>query len=200
MGVFEDSVGAFLSPVKAYLNDDSVSEVLVNGPNEVFIERHGLLERTPAKFNDEQALQAAIRNIAQFVGRRIDEKNPILDARLPDGSRVAAVLPPCARKGTTLSIRKFSTGVPTFVDLINRGSISKVGARFLDVCVYLAKNILISGGTGSGKTSLLNVLGSRIPGTQRLLIIEDSTELKIQTDHTVCFETRHPDEQGKGEV
>lgn len=200
MGVFEDSVGAFLSPVKAYLDDDSVSEVLVNGPNEVFVERNGLLERTSAKFNDEQALQAAIRNIAQFVGRRIDEDNPILDARLPDGSRVAAVLPPCSRKGTTLSIRKFSKGTPSFVDLINRGSISKEGARFLDVCIYLAKNIIISGGTGSGKTTLLNVLGSRIPGTQRLLIIEDSSELKINTDHVVFFETRHPDEMGKGGI
>jgi pilus assembly protein CpaF len=200
MGVFEDSVGAFLAPVKAYLDDDSVSEVLVNGPNEVFIERAGLLERTPAKFNDEQALQAAIRNIAQFVGRRIDDENPTLDARLPDGSRVAAVLPPCSRKGTSLSIRKFSKGTPSFVDLINRGSISKDGARFLDVCIYLSKNIIISGGTGSGKTTLLNVLGSRIPGTQRLLIIEDSSELKINTEHVVFFETRHPDEMGKGAV
>lgn len=200
MGVFEDSVGTFLSPVKEYLTDDSVSEVLVNGPNEVFIERKGLLERTSAKFFDEQALQAAVRNIAQFVGRRIDENNPILDARLPDGSRVAAVLPPCSRKGTTLSIRKFSKGNPTFVDLINRGSISKDGARFLDVCIYLAKNIIISGGTGSGKTTLLNVLGSRIPGNQRLLIIEDSSELKIHTDHVVFFETRHKDEMGNGEV
>jgi pilus assembly protein CpaF len=200
VGVFEDSVGAFLSPVKSYLDDDSVSEVLVNGPNEVFIERGGLLERTPAKFNDEQALQAAIRNIAQFVGRRIDDDNPTLDARLPDGSRVAAVMPPCSRKGSTLSIRKFSKGSPTFVDLINRGSISKDGARFLDVCIYLAKNIIISGGTGSGKTTLLNVMGSRIPGTQRLLIIEDSSELKINTEHVVFFETRHPDEMGKGAV
>jgi len=200
MGVFEDSVGAFLSPIKAYLDDDSVSEVLVNGPHEVFIERSGLLERTPAKFNDEQALQAAIRNIAQFVGRRIDEDNPILDARLPDGSRVAAVLPPCSRKGTTLSIRKFSKGTPSFVDLINRGSISKEGARFLDVCIYLAKNIIISGGTGSGKTTLLNVLGSRIPASQRLLIIEDSSELKIHTEHVVFFETKHPDEMGKGGI
>jgi pilus assembly protein CpaF len=200
VGVFEDSVGTFLSPVKPYLDDDSVSEVLVNGPNEVFVERKGLLERTPAKFLDEQALQAAVRNIAQFVGRRIDEDDPILDARLPDGSRVAAVFPPCSRKGTTLSIRKFSKGNPTFVDLINRGSISKDGARFLDVCIYLAKNIIISGGTGSGKTTLLNVLGSRIPGTQRLLIIEDSSELKINTDHVVFFETKHANEMGKGGV
>jgi len=200
VGVFEDSVGTFLAPVKAYLDDDSVSEVLINGPAEVFVERRGLLERVNTRFTDEQALQAAVRNIAQFVGRRIDEDNPILDARLPDGSRVAAVLPPCSRKGTTLSIRKFSKGNPTFVDLINRGSISKDAARFLDVCIYLAKNIIISGGTGSGKTTLLNVLGSRIPGTQRLLIIEDSSELKINTDHVVFFETKHADEMGKGQV
>ncbi len=200
MGVFEDSVGSFLSPLKEYLADDAVSEVLVNGPNEVFVERRGLLEKTPAQFKDEQALQAAVRNIAQFVGRRIDEDNPILDARLPDGSRVAAVLPPCSRKGTTLSIRKFSKGNPTFVDLLNRGSISKDGARFLDVCIYLAKNIIISGGTGSGKTTLLNVLGSRIPGSQRLLIIEDSSELKINTEHVVFFETKHADPSGKGQV
>ena len=200
MGVFEDSVATFLGPVVPYLNDDSVSEVLINGPKEVFVEKKGLLERVPVEFRDEQALQAAVRNIAQSVGRRIDDENPILDARLPDGSRVAAVIPPCSRKGTTLSIRKFSKGTPTFVDLINRGSISKDAARFLDVCIYLARNIIISGGTGSGKTTLLNVLGSRIPGTQRLLIIEDSSELKIQTEHVVFFETKHPDEMGKGAV
>ncbi len=200
MGVFEDSVATFLSVVKPYLDDDSVSEVLVNGPQEVFIERRGILEKVPAQFKDEQALQAAVRNIAQFVGRTIDEHHPILDARLPDGSRVAAVLPPCSRKGTTLSIRKFSKGNPSFVDLINRGSISKEAARFLDVCIYLGKNTIISGGTGSGKTTLLNVLGSRIPGTQRLLIIEDASELKIKTEHTVFFETKHADAMGKGEV
>lgn len=198
--IFEDSVATFLAVIKPYLDDDSVSEVLVNGPDEVFVERRGLLERMPAKFKDEQALQAAVRNIAQFVGRTIGDENPILDARLPDGSRVAAVLPPCSRKGTTLSIRKFSKGSPSFVDLINRGSISKDAARFIDVCIYLAKNTIISGGTGSGKTTLLNVLGSRIPGTQRLLIIEDSSELKIKTEHVVFFETKHADAMGKGAV
>jgi pilus assembly protein CpaF len=198
--VFEDSVATFLSSVKKYLDDDTVSEVLINGPYEIFVERRGKIERTDAKFKDEQALQAAVRNIAQFVGRRIDEENPTLDARLPDGSRVAAVLPPCSRKGTTLSIRKFSKGTPTFVDLIQRQSITKDAARFLDVAIYLAKNMIISGGTGSGKTTLLNVLGSRIPGHQRLIVIEDSSELKITTDHVVFFETKPPDATGKGAV
>jgi pilus assembly protein CpaF len=198
--VFEDSVATFLASVKSYLDDDSVTEVLVNGPSEIFVERKGKLERVDARFKDEQALQAAVRNIAQFVGRRIDDENPTLDARLPDGSRVAAVLPPCSRKGTTLSIRKFSKGTPTFVDLIQRGTISKDAARFLDVAIYLAKNTIISGGTGSGKTTLLNVLGSRTPGHQRLLVIEDSSELKINTDHVVFFETKAPDAMGKGGV
>lgn len=200
MGVFEESVESFLAPVKKYLDDDSVSEVLVNGPKEIFVERRGLLERVDAEFHDEQSLQACVRNIAQFVGRKIDEENPRLDARLPNGSRVHAVLPPSSRKGTTLSIRKFSKESLTFVDLINRGSLSKDAARFLDICVYLAKNIIISGGTGSGKTTLLNVIGARIPGTQRLLIIEDASELKIKTDHCVYFETKAPLPNGKGAV
>jgi pilus assembly protein CpaF len=198
--VFEDSIATFLSPIVGFLADDSVSEVMINGPEEIFVERRGLIERTDAKFRDEQSLVAAVRNIAQFVGRTIDGDNPVLDARLPDGSRICAVLPPCSRKGTTLSIRKFSKGNPSFVDLINRGSITKEAARFLDVCIFLAKNTIISGGTGSGKTTLLNVLGSRIPATQRVLIVEDSSELKINTDHVVFFETKHGDEHGKGAV
>jgi pilus assembly protein CpaF len=200
LSVFEDSIATFLAPIKDFLADDTVSEVMINGPQEIFIERKGMIEKTQASFRDEQSLVAAVRNIAQFVGRRIDEDNPVLDARLPDGSRICAVLPPCSRKGTTLSIRKFSKENPTFVDMINRGSITKEAARFLDVCVFLAKNTIISGGTGSGKTTLLNILGSRIPAAQRVLIIEDSSELKIQAEHIVFFETKHADEQGKGQV
>ncbi len=198
--VFEDSIATFLSPIVGFLADDSISEVMINGPQEIFVERRGLIEKTDAKFRDEQSLMAAVRNIAQFVGRTIDEDHPVLDARLPDGSRICAVLPPCSRKGTTLSIRKFSKGNPSFVDLINRGSITKEAARFLDVCIFLAKNTIISGGTGSGKTTLLNVLGSRIPGNQRVLIVEDSSELKINTEHVVFFETKHGDENGQGAV
>ena len=201
MGVFEESVATFLGPIKKYLEDDSISEVMINGPQEVFIERGGLLEKVgDAQFKDDQALQAAVRNIAQFVGRRVDEENPILDARLPDGSRVAAVIPPCSRKGTTLSIRKFQKGVPTFVDLIQKGTLTKEAARFLDICVFIGKNMIISGGTGSGKTTLLNVVGGRIPNNQRLLIIEDSSELKIHTDHIVNFETKAADAMGKGQI
>lgn len=198
--VFEESVGVFLAPVQSFLDDASISEILVNGPDEIFVERKGKLLRTQAKFLDENALQATVRNIAQFVGRKFDDQNPTLDARLPDGSRVAAVMPPCSRKGTTLSIRKFSKGVPKLSDYIEWGSLTKDAARFLDICVFLAKNMIVSGGTGSGKTTLLNVLGSRIPNQERLLIIEDASELKIFTDHVVYFETRHKDSQGNGEV
>ena len=198
--VFKDSISTFLGCIKPYLEDESVSEVLVNGPSEIFIEKNGLLQKTDAKFLDEQALQAAVRNIAQFVGRRIDDENPTLDARLPDGSRIHAVLPPCSRGGTALSIRKFSKALPGFVDLISRGSISKDAARFLDVCVHLAKNVMISGGTGSGKTTFLNIIGSRIPPNERLLIIEDSSELKIKTEHVIYFETKPADEMGKGGI
>lgn len=200
MGVFEDSVATFLGPVKAYLDDDSISEILINGYSEIFVERSGLLEKVSAQFKDEQALQAAVRNIAQFVGRQIDDENPTLDARLPDGSRVAAIIPPCSRKGIALSIRKFQKGMPTFIDWINRCSITKDAARFLDVCVFLGKNVLVSGGTGSGKTTFLNILGSRVPGHQRLIVIEDASELKIHTDHVVNFETKAPNSEGKGLV
>ncbi len=198
--VFQDSIGIFLEPVAKFLADESVSEVMINGPTEIFIERKGLIEKTDARFLDENALQAAVRNIAQSVGRRIDEENPTLDARLPDGSRICAVFPPCSRKGTTLSIRKFSKSTATFKTLMERGSITKEAAVFLDVCIYLAKNTIVSGGTGSGKTTLLNVLGSRTPQNQRLLVIEDSSELQIKTSHIVNFETKHADDQGKGEV
>jgi len=198
--VFKDSIGTFLAPVIKYLDDETVSEVLINGHSEVFIEKNGKLQRTDAKFKDEQALEAAARNIAQFVGRIIDEDNPTLDARLPDGSRIHAVLPPCSRKGTTLSIRKFSKEVPKFKQLIAWNSISKDAARFLDVAIYLAKNMIISGGTGSGKTTLLNILGSRIPKDERLLVIEDASELKINSDHIVFFETKPANEKGKGGV
>lgn len=191
--VFQSAIRNFLSPINDLLDDPDVSEVMINGPGEIFVERKGLVFRVENAFPNEDALISAVRSIAQSVGRVVDDDNPRLDARLPDGSRIHAVLPPMARKGTTMAIRKFSEEKLTLNDLINFGSLSKDGARFLDICIYLGKNVIVSGGTGSGKTTMLNVLGGRIPSTQRLLIIEDAAELQIHTEHVVNFETRKPD-------
>ena len=191
--VFQNAIRNFLSPINDLLEDPQVSEVMINGFQEIFVEKKGLVFRVENSFPSEDALIAAIRSIAQSVGRVFDSDNPRLDARLPNGSRIHAVLPPMARKGTTIAIRKFSEEKLTLNDLISFGSLSKDGARFLDICVYLGKNIIVSGGTGSGKTTMLNVLGGRVPSTQRLLIIEDAAELQIHTDHVVNFETRKAD-------
>lgn len=193
MGVFEDAIDSFLGPIKDLLDDDKVSEVMINGPHEIFVEKGGLVFKVENTFPNEDALVSAMRAIAQSVGRTIDADNPRLDARLPDGSRIAVVLPPMAKNGTTVAIRKFSKDDLTLQDLINFGSLSKMGARFLDICVHLGKNIIVSGGTGSGKTTMLNVLGGRIPKTQRLLIIEDASELQVEAEHVVQFETRKED-------
>jgi pilus assembly protein CpaF len=173
---------------------------MINGHDEIFVEIKGKIHKTAAKFENEASLLAAARNISQFVGKPVSVEEPILDARLPDGSRICAVIPPCAKNGTTIAIRKFSKEKLGLKDLINFGSMNADMARFLDLCVILKKNILVSGGTGSGKTTLLNVLGSRIPGNERLLIIEDTAELQIKSNHVVRFETKHKDFEGKGEV
>ena len=190
MAVFSDAIDNFLSPIADLLKDETVSEIMINGPFEIFVERNGLIEKTPNKFSSDDQLMAAFRSVAQSVGKTIDEKNPRLDARLPNGSRIHVVLPPMARKGTTVAIRKFKEEKLTLNDLIDFEALSKMAARFLDVCVYLGKNMVVSGGTGSGKTTLLNVLASRIPKTQRLIVIEEASELQITADHVVQFETR----------
>lgn len=188
--VFQDAIGSMLAPIKELLEDSSITEIMINGPHEIFVEKAGLIQRVENKFSDEEALMASMRAIAQSVGRIIDADNPRLDARLPDGSRIAVVIPPMAKNGTTVAIRKFSEEKLGLKDLIDFGSLSADAARFLDCCMYLGKNTLVSGGTGSGKTTMLNVLGSRMPKTQRLLIIEDSSELQIKAEHVVQFETR----------
>lgn len=188
--VFRDAIANLLSPIGDLLKDPSVSEIMINGPFDIFIEKKGQCIRVPNKFPDDEALMASMRAIAQSVGRIIDADNPRLDARLPDGSRIAVVIPPMARGGVTVAIRKFSEEKLGLKDLINFGSLSQEGARFLDCCMYLGKNTLVSGGTGSGKTTMLNVLGGRMPKHQRLLIIEDAAELQIKADHVVRFETR----------
>lgn len=194
------AVRSFLGPIVELWDDPSVSEILINGPFEIFVEKKGILYKTDKKFKDEDSLRAAVNNIAQSVGRRITEQEPRLDARLPDGSRVAVVIPPCARNGTTVSIRKFTQTKISFKDYIALGSITPEAALFLNACVLLGKNTLVSGGTGSGKTTLLSLLCSYIPKHQRIIIIEDSSELKVQHDHVVFFETKQADAMGKGEV
>jgi len=191
--VFQDAIDNFLGPIMDLLKDDSVSEIMINGPGNIFVEQKGLVYKVENKFPDEESLISAFRAIAQSVGRTIDDDNPRLDARLPDGSRIHVVLPPMAKNGTTVAIRKFSKEDLTLKDLIKFGSLSPMGARFLDICIFLGKNIIVSGGTGSGKTTMLNVLGSRMPKTQRLLIIEDATELQVAAEHVVQLEARKDD-------
>ncbi len=190
----------FFAPVQEYLSDDDVAEVLINGPKQIYIERKGKLALTPAKFANDQALQAAVMNVARSVGRFFDKENPRLDARLPDGSRVHAVMPPLTRVGTIVAIRKFRREKMTIQHLIDFGSITKEGAHLLDVIVKLGRNLIVSGATSSGKTSVLNVLSGLIPDHDRILVLEDASELQLQQEHKVCFETRKADEYGKGEV
>jgi pilus assembly protein CpaF len=198
--VFEAAVENFLAPILPYLRDDTVTEIMINGPKEIFIERAGKIIKVDAEFADDDAVRAAVQNIAQSVKRRITNEKPTLDARLPDGSRLHAVFPPCARNGTTVSIRKFSKKKLDFPTYIKLGALSVEAAQFLDICMFLGKNIIVSGGTGSGKTTLLNLLSTRIPPGQRVIVIEDASELALEYEHVVQFETRMPDEEGKGEV
>ncbi len=190
----------FFEPIRAFLEDDAVSEIMINGPNQIFVERKGKLEATEARFVSEPALRAAATNVAKHVGRMLNEENPRLDARLPDGSRVHAVIPPLSRCGTVVAIRKFKKEKLTIGQLIQFGSITEAGAQLIDTIVKLHKNVIVSGATSSGKTSVLNVLSSFIPEKERILVIEDASELQLQQPHTVCFETRKPDKNDKGEV
>jgi pilus assembly protein CpaF len=197
---FKDALNNYLAPVVKYLEDPTITEVLINGHEEVFVEINGKLQKTKAKFNSEDELLAGITAIANFVGRRISFENPRLDARLPDGSRIHAVIRPCAQSGPTVAIRKFSQVEVDFKKYIEWGAITPDAAQFLEIAMFLGKNILVSGGTGSGKTTLLGLLCGRIPNGQRVIVIEDASELTIHYEHVVRFETKLPDPQGEGEV
>lgn len=198
--VFQDAIRNNLRPVQHLWDDPTVTEILINGPSEIFVERRGRLEKTDAAFRGEDDLVAAVNSIAQSVGRRINYEEPRLDARLPDGSRIHAVIPPLSRIGTIVSIRKFTQSKIGFKDYIKLGACTADAANFLEICMFLGKNILVSGGTGSGKTTLLGLLCSRIPKGQRIIVIEDASELSIDYEHVVRFETRMADEQGRFEV
>ncbi len=194
--VFEASTKYFLQPIESFLRDDSVTEIMANGHASVYIERNGRLEKTTACFESEDALASAVNNIAQWVGRRIDQNHPVLDARLPDGSRVHAIIPPQARTGTYLTIRKFARRAMTLDDFVRLRSLSPAGQEFLEICVRLRKNIIISGGTGTGKTSLLAALSRAIPEDERIVVIEDTSELRLNQEHCLYLESRHDDSAG----
>lgn len=199
MTLFSESLRAFLRPVVPFLDDPEVSEVLINGPEEVWVESRGKLSRTQASFTEE-GLLAAARNLAQSVGRPLTEERPRLDARLPDGSRVHVVLPPVARRGAAISIRKFLGAKLSPERLVELGALSREMCRFLAAAVALRANAIVSGGTGSGKTSLLAALAGLIPEDERILTLEDCAELQLPHPHLVSLETRPADRAGKGEV
>ena len=189
-----------LGPLEPLLKDSTITDILVNGHNRVFVERYGVLEPSPVRFKDERHLLRIVQKIVSAVGRRIDESSPMVDARLADGSRVNAVVPPLALDGSLLSIRKFARVPISLERLIEIGSIPTQVAEILKAVVGSRRNVLISGGTGSGKTTLLNAMSAFIDGRERIVTIEDSAELQLQQEHVVRLETRPPNIEGKGEV
>jgi pilus assembly protein CpaF len=189
-----------LGPLEPLLKDPTITDILVNGPNKVFVERFGVLEQTATRFKDDKHLLRIIQKIVSAVGRRIDESSPMVDARLADGSRVNAVVPPLAIDGSLLSIRKFSR-VPIVMErLIEIGSMPAALAMVLEAIVRARRNVLISGGTGTGKTTMLNAMSAYIDPRERVVTIEDSAELQLQQDHVVRLETRPPNIEGRGEI
>jgi pilus assembly protein CpaF len=198
--IFRTTVDHFLGPVLPFLRDPQVSEIMVNSPREIYVERGGRLERTDAAFEDEESLLAAVNNVLQFTGKRLTSENPLVDSRLPDGSRVHVILPPLCRTGVCMTIRKFAKVMLSASHLTELGSWTPEAMEYIRVCVLAEKNILVAGGTSSGKTSLLNVLSGFIPAHQRIVVIEDSAELTLQQDHVVSLEARHADRWGKGAV
>jgi pilus assembly protein CpaF len=187
-------------PLEPLLRDDSVTEIMVNNHDRVYIERQGKIEKARTAFADNAHLLRIIDKIVSQVGRRIDEASPMVDARLPDGSRVNAIIPPLSLKGPTLTIRKFSRDPYTMDDLITFGSISAKGAQFLAECAKGKLNILISGGTGTGKTTTLNAISAYVPNEERIVTIEDAAELQLQQEHVITLEARPPNIEGQGEV
>ena len=189
-----------LGPIEPLMADKTITEVMVNGPDNVYIERQGQIYRSDVFFDGEPHLRRVIERIVTRVGRRIDESSPLVDARLEDGSRVNAIIPPLAVSGSTLTIRKFSHEALSVDDLARLGTMTPEMAELLRACVEARLNILISGGTGTGKTTLLNVLSSYIPNNERIISIEDSVELQLQQEHVVRLESRPPNVEGRGEV
>jgi pilus assembly protein CpaF len=189
-----------LGPLDALLHDDSITEILVNGPDLVYIERAGILEQSDVHFSSNEDLMRIIERIVTPIGRRIDESSPMVDARLADGSRVNIVIPPLALNGPCISIRKFAKAVLNPNDLVSKGAFTPEIVNFLRACVGSRLNVVVSGGTSTGKTTVLNILSTFIPDTERILTIEDAAELQLQQDHVVRLEARPPNIEGSGAV
>ena len=200
--LFERIVSELLGygPLDPLLADDSINEIMVNGPKQVYIERNGRVELTDIEFEDEAHLMRIILRIVAPLGRRIDESSPMVDGRLPDGSRINAVIPPISLVGPVLTIRKFSRDPFTVEDLVRFGTMTREVAEFLEACVQARLNIVVSGSTGAGKTTLLNVLSSFIPPHERIITIEDAAELRLHQEHVITLEARPPNIEGKGEI
>ncbi|EYF06574.1 CpaF family protein [Chondromyces apiculatus] len=198
--VFEETLLHFFAPIRPFLEDPTVSDIMINGPSQIYVERRGLLYLTEARFASQEALMAALRNAAQFVGKHIDEQHPILEGRLPDGSRIEAVLPPAAPDGPSVSIRRFSKETLTVEKLVQFDAMTPEAALTLRALVASKQNLVVAGGTGSGKTSMLNALSSFVPEGERVVVIEDSRELSLQRTHVVQLEARPPDPKGRGAV
>ncbi|MDZ7677801.1 MAG: CpaF family protein [Acidimicrobiales bacterium] len=196
--VSDDILG--YGPIDRLLKEEAVTEIMVNGPDSVYVERTGRIEKDSASFVDETHLRRIIDKIVGQVGRRIDESNPMVDARLPDGSRVNAIIHPLAIGGPYLTIRKFATDPLQIDDLIRFGTLNAQSARFLQACVVGRLNIIVSGGTGTGKTTTLNVLSSFIPSDERIVTVEDAKELQLHQDHVLSLEARPPNIEGRGQV
>lgn len=198
--VFEESLLEFFAPVRPFMEDPKVSEIMINGPDQVFIEKGGKLELTNVRFDSPDELVAALRNAAQFAGKFVDETRPILEGRLPDGSRLQAIIPPVAPGGPYIAIRRFFKDTLTVERLIGFGALTPEAAQALNALVAAKLNIIIAGGTGSGKTSMLNALSAYIPDGERVVVIEDSKEVQLQRQHVVQLEARAPDPKGRGAV
>jgi pilus assembly protein CpaF len=200
--LFEQIVAEILGygPLEKYLNVDGITEIMVNGPRQVYVERDGKLQRVNTLFEDDEHLMRIIDRIVAPLGRRIDEGSPMVDARLPDGSRVNAVIPPISINGPTLTIRLFAKIPLTIDNLVEFGSITREAVEFLRACIMARLNIVVSGGTGSGKTTLLNILSNFIPDGERIVTIENAAELQLRQEHVVTLESRPPNVEGRGEV
>ncbi len=197
-GLVNEIVG--YGPIQPLLDDPDISEIMINGPDQIYVERQGQLIRTPAAFRDERHVRAILEKMVAFSGRRVDESSPMVDARLPDGSRLNAVLRPLSVNGDAITIRKFSKDPFVLSQLVEMGTLSAEMARFLEAAVRGKLNVVVSGGTGSGKTTTLNALSAFVPGSERIITIEDAAELQLQQEHKITLETRPANVEGRGAI